>query len=317
MSLSPHPLTPNGTLHLAQRDGTPPATLATGGAPGESGVSVLRARFRGSAHFSAIPRQHFVCFQLSPKVQFRCRMAGQTLRHDAAAGSLAVLPAGIDGVADADESVDALLVAIDPGQLALAAAEELVPGAQLMERLSGEDRALLHLARTLAVESARRYPEGALFWNDVASRFVMELLARHTSKPQGPRRGRLGGDVLGRIRDHVLDHIDGPIEVTALADIAARSPFHFSRVFTQSVGMTPHRYVVHLRLRRATQLIRDGALSLAEIAARTGFADQSHLSRWIRRVHGVPPTRFAATEQNSRNLHDQTLASSHVSDRGP
>jgi AraC family transcriptional regulator len=55
-------------------------------------------------------------------------------------------------------------------------------------------------------------------------------------------------------------------------------------VFAQSVGMTPHRYVVHLRLQRAIELVREGRLSLAEIAASTGFSDQSHLSRWVRRV---------------------------------
>jgi len=47
---------------------------------------------------------------------------------------------------------------------------------------------------------------------------------------------------------------------------------------------------VHLRLQRATELVRHGRGSLAEIAARTGFADQSHLSRWVRRVHGVSPS---------------------------
>jgi AraC family transcriptional regulator len=65
-------------------------------------------------------------------------------------------------------------------------------------------------------------------------------------------------------------------------------------VFTRSVGITPHRYVVHQRLQRAVELLRDGRSGLAEIAASTGFADQSHLSRWVRRVHGVSPTQLVA-----------------------
>jgi AraC family transcriptional regulator len=60
------------------------------------------------------------------------------------------------------------------------------------------------------------------------------------------------------------------------------------------VGVTPHRYVVHLRLQRAIELMRDGQSGLAEIAACTGFADQSHLSRWVRRARGVSPTQIAA-----------------------
>ena len=49
---------------------------------------------------------------------------------------------------------------------------------------------------------------------------------------------------------------------------------------------------MHLRLQAAIKRIRSG-MSLAEVAADTGFSDQSHLSRWIRRVHGVAPSEFA------------------------
>jgi AraC family transcriptional regulator len=120
------------------------------------------------------------------------------------------------------------------------------------------------------------------------------LVARHTSGFGCRVRGMLGKDVLVRLRDYVDAHLDEPIEVAALARIAGRSPFHFSRVFARSVGITPHRWVVHLRLRRAIELVREGRSGLAEIAARTGFADQSHLSRWVRRVNGVSLTQLVA-----------------------
>jgi AraC family transcriptional regulator len=107
-------------------------------------------------------------------------------------------------------------------------------------------------------------------------------------------RGTLSKDVFLRVRDYIEAHLDRPIEVGALAAIAGRSPFHFTRVFAQAVGMSPHRYVVRLRLERAVELMRDGRSGLAEIAACTGFADQSHLSRWVRRVYGVSPTELAA-----------------------
>jgi AraC family transcriptional regulator len=47
-----------------------------------------------------------------------------------------------------------------------------------------------------------------------------------------------------------------------------------------------------LRLQRAIELVRSGQSGFADIAARTGFADQSHLSRWVRRVHGVSLTQL-------------------------
>src|SRR5262249_23550283 len=95
-----------------------------------------------------------------------------------------------------------------------------------------------------------------------------------------------------------------------LAAIAGRSRFHFSRVFSRSVGLSPHRYIVHLRLRHAVELVRRGHSSLAEIAAGTGFADQSHLARWVRRVHGVSLTELASSQpaQNRTNVQDRQTA---------
>jgi AraC family transcriptional regulator len=80
------------------------------------GSPFFSLRFRGGVHFSATTQQHLIWFA-SP-VPIDCRIAGRTLRHEAPAGSLAICPAGTDCGADAEESVDALLVAVDPGQLA-------------------------------------------------------------------------------------------------------------------------------------------------------------------------------------------------------
>jgi AraC family transcriptional regulator len=284
-------ITSTGEFRLAQRDGGLPTTLAAGAAPGESGVSVLNVRFIGGLHLARTPRSHVVCFQLG-RARFDCRIGGRILQHHPAAGSLAVCPADMDCAADADRGVDAVLVTIDPRQLALAAAEDSGLQAQLVERLSGHDPALLHLARTLAVESSNGYPNGPLFWNEKASGFIAGLLVRHTARFEGRARGSLGKDTLRRLREYILAHLQEPIAVAALAEMAGRSPFYFSRVFTRSVGVTPHRYIVHLRLQRAIELVRGDRSGLAEIAARTGFADQSHLSRWVRRVHGVSLTQL-------------------------
>ncbi|HEX8807979.1 MAG TPA: AraC family transcriptional regulator [Xanthobacteraceae bacterium] len=282
-----------GALRMAQQDGGAPTTLAAGSAPGESGVSVLNFRFDGGMHLLATPRCHCICFEMS-QVRVEKRMAGRIAHYERPVGSLTINPAGYDFAADADEDVEILVVAVDPGRMALAAAEGALPEAQLIERLGGEDPALFALARTLAFENVHNYPSGALSWNEAASSFVDGLVGGHTMAMPARSRGMLGKDQLRRLRDYVAAHLDEPIGVEALADLAGRSPFHFTRVFTRSVGMTPHRYVVHLRLQRAIELVREGRSGLAEIAARTGFADQSHLSRWVRRVHGVPLSRVTA-----------------------
>jgi AraC family transcriptional regulator len=269
-----------------QEDGDLPTTLVAGSAPGESGVSVRFVRFRDGLHLKGTIHQHFICFQLA-RARFDCRIGSQTLQHEPPPGSFAICPAGIESSADAKGSVDVVFIAVDPNHLALAAAEESVLEAQLMERLAGSDQQLLGIANKLVSECKDAYPNGSLFWNELASAFINGLVTRHTSRPQVPVRGMISKEILDRIRDYILSNIGEPIEVAALAKIAGRSPFHFSRVFSRSVGVSPHRYIVHLRLQRALELARSGEAGLAEVAVRTGFADQSHLWRWVRRVHGV------------------------------
>jgi AraC family transcriptional regulator len=287
-------------LALEQEDGDLPTTLAAGSAPGEGGLSIRFVRFHGGLHLSGTVQQHLICFQLA-QACFDCRIGGRTLRHEPPAGSLAICPAGVDCSADAEGSVDAILISVDPRRLALAAAEDAALEAQLIERLAGCDRELLSVANTLVSESGSNYPNGPLFWNELAGAFINGLVARHMSRPEPQARGTLGKEVLARLRDYIVSNIGEPIEVAALAKIAGRSPFHFSRVFSRSVGVSPHRYIVHLRLQRALELARSGQGGLAEIAVRTGFADQSHLWRWVRRVHGVSLTQLVtgpASEQH-------------------
>ena len=122
--------------------------------------------------------------------------------------------------------------------------------------------------------------------------------------------GLLNKDILKRLEEFIVEHLDEPLDVATLAKLTNRSQFNFARAFTRSVGVSPYRYVIHLRMQRAVALVRDGKFSLAEIAARTGFADQSHLTRWVRRVHGVSPNQILPDrELNGRNLQDRPASS--------
>jgi AraC family transcriptional regulator len=282
-----------GVVRWTRKDDKSPHTCLAHSSPGESGVCVFRARIDGDTHFTTDARQHLICFQLSPHLRLDCRMAGRELRHETVRGALAICPAGIDCAVAPDRPADALFVTVQPAQLALAAAEEYGVEMELMHRMSGYDQRLMHAAQMLAAESAQGSPNGPLFWNDVANSFIGRLLFGHTARRGLAARGTLGEHALLRIKEYVLAHIAEPITVQDLAALAGRSPFHFSRIFTRSVGVPPHRYIIHLRLKQAIRQIREGRLGLAAIAAETGFADQSHLSRWVRRVHGVAPSEIA------------------------
>ncbi len=82
------------------------------------------------------------------------------------------------------------------------------------------------------------------------------------------------------------------LSLLQLAALSGLSLHRFATAFREQVGMPPHRYQCHLRLRRARELLRQG-MPPADIAAELGFFDQSHLSRHFKRRYGVTPARFA------------------------
>jgi len=104
--------------------------------------------------------------------------------------------------------------------------------------------------------------------------------------------GGLTPRALQRIREYIEGHLAENIELETLAVIAALSKWHFARAFKQSVGTPPHLYLVQRRLERAQELLAETDLSLAQIALRSGFSDQSHFSRRFRMFFGVTPRSF-------------------------
>lgn len=105
-------------------------------------------------------------------------------------------------------------------------------------------------------------------------------------------RGGLPPRVLRRLRDHIDANIEQRISVEALARLANLSVCYFVRAFKQSVGVTPHDYLIRRRVERTKELLADTNLSLSEIALAAGFADQSHCARRFRQHVGMSPRDY-------------------------
>lgn len=82
-----------------------------------------------------------------------------------------------------------------------------------------------------------------------------------------------------------------PASLASLADAAGVSPFHACRVFRRATGAGIHAYRRELRLRHALAMLVDGVAPIADVAAETGFASQSHLTNRFRERFGVTPAR--------------------------
>jgi AraC-like DNA-binding protein len=103
--------------------------------------------------------------------------------------------------------------------------------------------------------------------------------------------------LLGRIRASIEEGLESGVDIESLARALGYSLSHFFRLFRQSFGMPPHRYVMHRRISLAQELLTQTNLDLACIALKSGFADQSHLCRNFHRIIGLPPGAFRMRER--------------------
>jgi AraC family transcriptional regulator len=111
---------------------------------------------------------------------------------------------------------------------------------------------------------------------------------------------RLAASQLRRVMDYINDEFNHELTLTELATVAGYSPAYFARRFKEATGLAPHQYLIRCRVERARALLSTGGLTIAEVAHRVGFADQSHLNRHFKHLLGVSPSILL---QEGKNVH--------------
>jgi AraC-like DNA-binding protein len=129
--------------------------------------------------------------------------------------------------------------------------------------------------------------------------------------------GRKSGAPIGGARDRrravetalwIDTHSHEPIDLNSAAATAGLSPFHFLRLFSAVLGVTPHQYLVRSRLRHAARLLAEDARSITDIAFDVGFADLSNFVRTFHRAAGVSPRGFRKAAKGDRKIFHERLA---------
>ena len=114
--------------------------------------------------------------------------------------------------------------------------------------------------------------------------------------------GRFPILVRRRVEEFIEARLESGVQVAEVAERFGFSPSHFFRVFRKSFGVSPHTYMMCRRLVLAQELVVTTELSLAEIALKTGFADQSHFSRRFRNLTGVAPGEFRRQHRSNDSV---------------
>ena len=117
---------------------------------------------------------------------------------------------------------------------------------------------------------------------------------RDPLRPAGtePRAVRL-------VREYLTENYSRKIDLAQLTTLTGLSPFYLTRVYARETGLPPHGFLSQVRVSRAQELLRRQA-PISLVAAETGFADQSHLTRTFKTIVGISPGAY----RQSKNIQD-------------
>ena len=136
-----------------------------------------------------------------------------------------------------------------------------------------------------------------LYIDSLSNILAVNLLRQHTTtRPHLPiYEGGLPPRQLRQVLDYIDAHLDQEIKLPNLARLLDMSQFHFSRLFKQSLGISPYQYLLQQRVERAKQLLKNTDRLITDIAFACGFNSHSHLSKQFKQLTGMTPKAYRSS----------------------
>jgi AraC family transcriptional regulator len=301
VTITPSPS--NGRSHGSPSASRPRRRLSSSG---RGWASIEVARFTGYDEISIppLPKHHAIIHLNRQPLGLTQRLDGKIHKEPVHRGEVAIIPEGRAwewGFTGETES-DLLPLCLEDDFLReVAKSVDVDPDrVEILPLLGTRDPQIERIGLSLKEEvEAEGLLGGRLYAESLASALAIHLIRNYSSLGRTTARkaareyaGGLSGRALEEAIDYIGDNLDKDLRLADIADATHMSPYYFSRLFKESTGLSPHRYVIERRVQRAKELLRGTALPIAKIALLCGFAHQSHLNRHFKRLLGVTPKAF-------------------------
>ena len=226
-------------------------------------------------------------------VNAHCQCDGRHSRRQQKHGDIDVVPAGLDGWWEDDRDCTILRLTIRP-ELLHAAARELGRDPEtvsLTPKFQLRDPRLETIAWAIKAEIEAAIPSDRTYAEMLGMALAIRLVESDGQKQietAGPS-ATLTSRQQRRLAEFIEDHIDQSLSLADLAAVAGLSVSHLKPLFRATFGMPVHKYVLTRRVERARLLLLAANMPIAQVALESGFAHQSHMAHWMRRILGLTP----------------------------
>jgi AraC family transcriptional regulator len=164
---------------------------------------------------------------------------------------------------------------------------------QLPELTFANDPATEALFRHCMATSNWRSGVDHLAMEQVTNTILVSMLQNMgITKLTAPVKGGLSPKVAAMVCDYMQANFHRQVYLVELAELAQLSEYHFCRMFKQSLAQTPQAYLLAIRIEQVKLRMSTGLESVADIALQCGFANQSHMGRYFKKLVGISPRQY-------------------------
>lgn len=267
----------------------------------DTGIETVHAHFRGHAYDPHDHDEVLVGVTQQGVQQFRCHRT----THRSTEGRVMLIEPGAvhDGYAPQDIGFTYAMLYLPQRWLSSMAGRLDAPdasgiGSAFRSTVATDDR----LRDTIHNAFLALHFKEARLARDQCLDALVRRLSAHTGAIAAPAQG--SPEQMLRARDFLHEHMSRDIGLDELAHQSGIDRFRLTRQFKRSFGLSPHAYLVRLRLRAARALLAGGAAP-GQVALDVGFSDQSHMGRWFQRAYRLSP---AAYQGQCTNVLDRPAA---------
>lgn len=237
---------------------------------------------------------HVLVALLSPCQQDR--WLGEQFQHEHMTGGDSFLvPQGLAYRLYRFTSAEGIRLVIEPEFLHRVAAETFDQSSvELMPHFAHSNPLIMQILLELRNDLAAGCPAGLIYGESLIHALATYLL-RHYAVRCPQRKLKVEGLPSAKLQqaiDYIQAHLSQDVSLEAIATEVGMSRYHFARLFKQSTGQTPHRYVSQCRVKQAKRLLTEESLSIAEISQRLGFVNQHQFAAFFRKQLGISPTQY-------------------------
>jgi AraC family transcriptional regulator len=240
---------------------------------------------------------NLLMFNMSPVQGLRQTREGRSFVSNVLHGEMTLMPRGVPSQWSWNSACDRLDVAV--------AADVFGDGSKLdvVDRFLFRDPEMEAICRRLYREVCLESTAERLHVESLVMQLAVLLLRRHSTASEAAKTLPSSGltrNQARRVLDYIESNLSHELTLGELAAITNLSLHHFARIFKQTIGLTPYRYVLQRRVERAKEMLCTSRASLVEISLSMGFCSQSHFTSTFHHMVGATPAEFQGSGQKRR-----------------